>query len=57
MRHREEAGFVARVVQMIAAGAEVGNGRISRMIEENLPNVRLVILKRRPLGFLTAYIG
>jgi hypothetical protein len=42
---------------MIAAAAEVGNGRISSMIEENLPNVRLVILKRRPLGFLTAYIG
>jgi hypothetical protein len=38
VRRSEEAGFVAHIIQMIAA-AEVGHGRISSMIKENLPNV------------------
>jgi hypothetical protein len=38
VRRSEEAVFVAHSVQMIAA-AEVGHGRISGVIEENLPNV------------------
>jgi hypothetical protein len=41
---------------MIAA-AEVGHGRISSVIEENLPNVATCDLKWSPLGFLNAFVG
>ncbi len=39
VRRPEKAGFVAHAVQVILAAAEVGDRRISGVIQENVPNV------------------